>query len=186
MSARAGTADTTPTGRRDDNRHETVRGPLGPLTGGGSRGHPIGAVAGENEASTRSVGGAMRLSATVNNGPTRQPTPAGLGNGDELPLQWVDEVVVSPTLPPSAPVVMGARWGGHIQQPAVALSLSIRGSRKSVRCAFEHDVQGWRSPVGSPLLAQRHTPPIAHRRQHGGLHIYDRCEEERFAPYLSC
>jgi hypothetical protein len=96
----------------------------------------------------------------------RQLALAGLGNGGgELLQRWVEEAVVSPTLPPSTllpttphlplvPTVTGARWGGCIQPPAAALPLSIHGSRKSARCAVEHIVEGLQPPVGSPLLAQ--------------------------------
>jgi hypothetical protein len=79
---------------------------------------------------------------------------------------------------------MEARWGDCIQPPAATPPLSIHGSCKSAYYALEHDVQGWRSSMGSPLLAQRRMPPIAHHRRHGGLYAYCGYKEERFAPYL--
>jgi hypothetical protein len=81
----------------------------------------------------------------------RQPTLVGLRNDDGLPLQWVEEAVVPPTLLPSAllptilylpsaSTVMGARWEGHIQQLAVVPPLSNRESHKNACCALEHGV----------------------------------------------
>ncbi|NP_001344583.1 uncharacterized protein LOC100501214 [Zea mays] len=45
------------------------RGPLGPPIGGGRRGHPIWAMACEDDASTRSIDGTRGLSTTGSNGP---------------------------------------------------------------------------------------------------------------------
>jgi hypothetical protein len=56
--------------RSDAVHHRPVGGPLGPLTGGGSHGHPIGAVAGEDDVLAQSVDSARRLSVTGSDSPS--------------------------------------------------------------------------------------------------------------------
>jgi hypothetical protein len=66
--ARAAPPPPPPTGRRGDNRHVPDQGPLGPPTRRGRWGHPIWAVAGEDNASAWSIDDARRLSTTGSDG----------------------------------------------------------------------------------------------------------------------
>jgi hypothetical protein len=58
-----------PIGHRGGNRHQPDRGPLGPPIGGGIWGHPIWAVADEDDAATLSVDCVRRLPTTGSDGP---------------------------------------------------------------------------------------------------------------------
>jgi hypothetical protein len=58
-----------PTGRRGGNRHRPDRGPLGPPIGGGRWGHPVWAVASEDDAAARSIDGMRGLPTTGSDGP---------------------------------------------------------------------------------------------------------------------
>lgn len=98
---------------------------------------------------------AMMVSATTDSGEVgeRQRTAAAVGGGGSGATNSTSiDTVADNSASPSAPAVIGARWGGCIQPPAAALPLFIRGSRKSAHCALEHDMQGWRSPVDHCLL----------------------------------
>jgi hypothetical protein len=66
---RADPPSSPPTGRCGGNRHWPDRGPLGPPIGGGRWGHPVWAVASEDDTSARGVDVARWLSTASNNGP---------------------------------------------------------------------------------------------------------------------
>jgi hypothetical protein len=57
------------TGRRGGNRHRPDLGPLDPPIGGGRWGHPVWAVASEDDASAQGIDGARGLPTTGSDGP---------------------------------------------------------------------------------------------------------------------
>jgi hypothetical protein len=89
-----------------------------------------------------------------------------MANDEQLPLQWVEAVVVPPNRHPwgamqkiphqtPAPVARGMQWGVHTPPPAVEPLLSIHGERRSAHFALAHGVQGLHAPVEALRLDQR-------------------------------